>query len=445
MRVLGLGDYGDLGALYASLVADGHEVRMSISDPAYHQVYAGMVERCPAWRQELEWIRAAGSDGIIVCETAHQGEDQAQLREQGFQVIGGCPWGDRLEQDRTYAQGILRGLGLHTAPSWPFGSFATAIDFIKARPGRYVCKHNGSHLPSTHTYIGMLPDGADVISVLIRHRDGESGGQPPDFVLMDHVDGIETGVGAYFDGHRFVGPACLDWEHKRFFNGDLGELTGEMGTVVTYRGAERLFAETLGRMAPLLAAAGYRGYINLNTIINAAGVWPLEFTCRFGYPGFAILSALHPQGWEPVLRALCGQRGSFATAAGFAVGVVLTTPPFPHAAADAHSPLGMPIALRTRLGAAERRHLHYGEVALAGGQLSVAGPSGYVLVATGCGDDIAGARASAYGLLERVVVPNGRYRTDIGERLIHGEAAMLQRLGYLGPAASAPSGSSAAR
>ena len=404
---------------------------MYIDDPAYHGVFVGMVERTADWRADLPWIREAGEDGIIIFETAHHGVLQDDLRRSGFQVIGGSSWGDRLEGDRAFGQAVMGEIGMNTAAMRHFSDFSAAIIFIAQHPGRYVYKHNGHHLPSTHNYVGVMPDGADVIALLRSYLNWWPADQRPDFILMDHVTGVETGIGAYFDGRRFVGPACLDWEHKRFCTSDLGELTGEMGTVVTYEKADSLFSKTLSLMAPLLAKHGYCGYINLNTIINDAGIWPLEFTCRFGYPGFAILDALHIQGWEEVLLAMCGRRNGFTVKPGYAVGVVLTTPPFPYLADGRRLCRGMPVSWREALSAEDQHHVHYGEVALVDGQPVIAGDSGYVLVVTGSGTDIELARQGAYRLIERAVVPNGRYRTDIGERLVRQDARELQRLGYL--------------
>lgn len=429
MRILGIGDYGDLGDLYAHLARRGHEVRMWVADADYHDVFRGVVDHVTDWRTELDWIRHVGKEGVIVCETAHHGLLQDTLRQDGFQVIGGCAFGDRLEGERGFAQEVMRQVGMQTASTTRFRDIAAGIAHIRAHPGRYVLKHNGHQHASTRTHVGCLPDGADVIALLAQGRPGND----VDFILMEVVEGIETGVGAYFDGRRFVGPVCLDWEHKRFFPGDQGELTGEMGTVVTYRGGERLFHETLERMAPLLAQHGYCGYINLNTIINADGVWPLEFTCRFGYPGFAVLAALHVEGWEALVRAMCGQPVSVTTHPGFAVGVVLTVPPFPYLATP-HPSRGMPIRFRDGLSIEDLDHLHFGEVDFADGDPVVGGTSGYVLVATGRGADVATAQRHAYGLLDRTMVPNARYRTDIGNRFIGHDAAALVRLGYL-PAA----------
>ncbi len=439
MRILGIGDYLDLGDMYLRLAASGHDVRVHVADPAYHGVMAGMVRRVADWRAELSGVGAAGNDWLILYEGAGHGHEQDALRQAGHQVIGGCAWGDRLEGDRAFGQEMMRAAGMRTATVKEFSDFAAAIAFIQTRPRRYVCKHNGHHLPSTRNYVGLLEDGSDVAHLLRGYTRTWPAEVPVSFVLMDHLAGVETGVGAYFNGDAFVGPACLDWEHKRFFPGDLGELTGEMGTVVTYEGGARLFAETLAPLAPRMREAGYRGYINLNCIINEDGVWPLEYTCRFGYPGFAILDALQPGGWDEVLGAMLGRSDGFSTTPGYAVGVVLTTPPFPYAGDSSCHAEGLPITIRGTLSAAERGHLHYAEVAMDDtGALVTSGASGYILVATGCGPDIVTAQRVAYGLLDRVVVPNARWRVDIGDRLRDRDLARLARIGY-GAGATMPS------
>lgn len=258
-------------------------------------------------------------------------------------------------------------------------------------------------------------------------------GNAPTFILMDHVSGVEVGVGAYFNGRDFMEPVCLDWEHKRFFDGDLGELTGEMGTLVTYRGGGVLFDATLQRLAGALRDHGHVGYININTIVNEDGVWPLEFTCRFGYPGFAILSALHREDWGALFgRMIRRDSLKFATAPGYAVGVVLTVPPFPYGGYPGlPSSAGLPIRFRGRIDETERRHLHFDEVADIGGNLETTGPLGYVMVATGAAETVPQARRRCYRLIDRVAIPNLRYRRDIGLRFVEGEETALRRLGWL--------------
>ena len=248
---------------------------------------------------------------------------------------------------------------------------------------------------------------------------------------MEYLTGIEVGVGAYFDGENFLKPALLDWEHKRFFPGDMGELTGEMGTVVTYRGAEKIFDLTLAKMTKSLREARHCGYINLNTIINVEGIWPLEFTSRFGYPGFAICDALHTEGWDEVLRRLT-QRidGDLPTREGFAVGVVVTVPPFPYADGYARLSKGLPIFFHPSLTVEDRDNLHYGEVALCNGRLVTSGSVGYILVATGIGSSIQLAQVQAYGRAGKVFVPNKRYRNDIGNRLAASDLDQLRKWGY---------------
>lgn len=433
MRYLGIGEYNDLGALYLGLATQGHEVRVFVEHEASRDVYGGMLDFTADWQAELGWLRGAdGEPGIVLFESAVRGETQDALRRDGFQVIGGSALGDRLEAEREFGQQVLRGFGLRTAATHGFTSYDAAIDFLRRNGGRYVLKFNGAVSPRTRNYIGEMSDAADMLALLEMYRSHDSSSRPPDFVLMRHVQGVEVGVGAYFNGEAFLTPACIDFEHKRFFPGDLGELTGEMGTIVSYRDSQKLFDASLAKVAPLLRDGGYCGYINLNMIVNDEGLWPLEFTSRFGYPGFAICEALHEESWDAIFCRMLRKDGlRIATRPGFSAGVVLTVPPFPYSQGYEELSKGEPICFHPGMNAADRAALHFAEVARLGDHLVTSGSFGYVGVATGIGASVRDAGDEAYRVARQVVLPNMRYRTDIGERVHRHDLARLAALGWL--------------
>ena len=420
MRILGISETCDLGSMYLRLIGDGHEVRVTVSEPLAGGTMAGMVPRARDWREELAWVREAGGDGAIVFEAIGFGELQDDLREQGYNVIGGSALGDRLESDRSFALELLSAQGLRIASVRQFTDAQAGTADLRARPRRCVFKMNAS---AGDTFVGGLPDGSDVAALL--QSLPATAGEP--FVLMDFVDGVETGVGAYFNGRSFLRPACLDWEHKRFFTGDLGELTGEMGTVATFDHSDALFAATLEPLEPLLREAGHVGWVNLNTIINEHGIWPLEFTCRFGYPGFAVLEPLQACGWAELFRAIIHRNAErFGAHPGFSVCVVLNTPPFPYSRKQLDTPVGLPVLT----GDVASEHLHLGEVGMAGKQLVTSGLYGWTAVVTGTGATVEAAKAAAYANAAQVYAPNMRYRLDIGDKLIGGELAPLEAWGW---------------
>lgn len=430
MRYLGIGDYCDLSELYLRLVAEGHEVKVFIGNPLCKNIMNGFIEKTDDWKAELSWIRAARQQGVILFENVAQGALQDRLRAGGFHVIGGSAFGDRLENDRAFGQNILRAAGLPIAGVWEFENCSAASDFIFENPGRYVLKFNAIDT-SYNNFVGRFADGRDVRSMLKKLSHVAETGSG--LVLMDYLEGVEMGVGAYFDGHKFLTPACLDWEHKRFFPDDLGELTGEMGTIVTFSHSRSFFERTLGKTEELFRKHGHCGYVNLNTIVNEHGVWPLEFTCRFGYPGFAILTPLQAIPWSDLLAAMAhGSAVSLPTRPGFSAGIVMTTPPFPYCREQINTPVGLPVTFDPELTEIEKSHVHYCELALENDELVTAGAYGWTMVVTGVGQSIAAASRKANALAARAVIPNVRYRTDIGKKLISGQYDYLRKLGTFG-------------
>jgi phosphoribosylamine--glycine ligase len=74
----------------------------------------------------------------------------------------------------------------------------------------------------------------------------------------------------------------------------------------------------------------------------------------------------------------------------------------------------------------------------ASGGLVTSGLYGWTIVVTGDGPTIAEAKHDAYERAGRVIIPNVRYRLDIGDRLIGGDFARLEQFGLLDSSGSQP-------
>src|SRR5918997_2637005 len=122
--------------MYLRFLAEGHDVRVSVSEPSAASTMAGLVPRTADWRGELDWVREAGSNALILFEAIGFGALQDDLRAQGYNVIGGSAFGDRLENDRAFAMQLLGQKGLCVPAVQQFTRAGQALADLAARPRR---------------------------------------------------------------------------------------------------------------------------------------------------------------------------------------------------------------------------------------------------------------------------------------------------------------------
>jgi phosphoribosylamine--glycine ligase len=248
--------------------------------------------------------------------------------------------------------------------------------------------------------------------------------------LQRRVLGVEVATGAFFNGREFVYPICVNFEHKKLFPGDIGPSTGEMGTAMFWSEPNKIFNQTLRKMEPALAREGYVGYIDVNCIVNANGVYPLEFTARFGYPTISIQQEglLTPMG-ELLQGLAAGTLMRVRARTGYQVGVRVVVPPFPYSDPQRFETSSKDAVILFKTKSREGFHLE--DVKLVNGEWLVTGTSGVVLIVCGTGPSMRHAQKQAYNRVRNVMIPNMYYREDIGDRWIEDESDRLHAWGYL--------------
>jgi phosphoribosylamine---glycine ligase len=212
-------------------------------------------------------------------------------------------------------------------------------------------------------------------------------------------------------------PLPLAEDHKQVGDGDVGPMTGGMGTVapVDALGGGGVDEVMRSIVAPTLdgmrdEGSPFVGTLFVGLMLTDDGVQVLEYNVRFGDPETQVVLPLLDGDLFEVLAATADGRlaeASFGWQPRAAACVVMAAPGYPGS-----YPSGLPIDIPRDLGR-DVMVFHAG-TARDRGQLVSAG--GRVLGVTALGDDRAEAIDRAYGAVARIEFSGAHYRRDIGRR-----------------------------
>ncbi|MFP4403167.1 MAG: phosphoribosylglycinamide synthetase C domain-containing protein [Nanoarchaeota archaeon] len=404
---------------------EGHNVKLYTKNLKDKDVGDGFIQKTDNWENEIDW-----ADVIIFDDVLGMGKIAKELRDKGKAVIGGTPYTDKLEDDRAFGQEELKKHGISIIPYSEFDSFDEAINYVKNNPTKYVIKPSGeAQNIKGLLFVGEEDDGRDVIQVLNDYKSAWPK-KIVDIQLQKRITGVEIAVGAFFNGNEFIYPININFEHKKLFPGNLGPSTGEMGTSMFWSNPNKIFNLTLKKLEKKLAEEEYVGYIDVNCIVNANGIYPLEFTARFGYPTISIQQEgiINPIG-EFFYELANKKKIKLKTRSGFQIGVRVVVPPFPF-----NDPETFKVKSKDSIIYFKTRKIPHGihieDVKLVNGEWVVTGESGVVLIICGIGSTMKQAKQQAYSRIKQINIPHMYYRYDIGDRWVE-DSDKLHNWGYL--------------
>ena len=403
---------------------EGHNVKYFIEDKTQKEIGDGFVEKSEDWKEDSDW-----ADVIVFDDVLGQGKKAQKLREEGKKVIGGTPYTDKLEDDRAFGQDELKDRNITIILNKNFTSFDEAINFVQENPGKYVIKPSGEAQNIKQLlFVGEEEDGKDVVRMLEDYKNVWAK-KIKEFQIQKKVTGVEVAVGAFFNGKEFVYPISVNFEHKKLFPGNIGVSTGDMGNTGFWSEPNRIFNSTLKKFEPKLREEGYIGYIDINCIVNIHGIWPLEFTSRFGYPTIS----MQQEGMlTPISQFFYDLADSklkkFKARSGFHIGTRVVVPPFPFKDKETFENYSKDAVIVFKKPSIEGIHIE--DVKLVNGEWLITGTAGHALIVCGTGSTMKLAQNQAYNRINNILIPNMYYRKDIGDRWFE-DSDWLHNWGYL--------------
>ena len=373
---IAMSSYSGLGAWFTlRLRAEGHDVDYLLSKPEYEDVLRGLVSppkildidlrhhiqgyRFPSYKKyDLSLFDITGT------------WKQAESSRMDCPTLGDGHFEQMLEDDREFGIKCMEDCGINVPSYQRFETASEAKAFLKVNNRAYVYKPFES--PSGNddkalTYVAK--SAADLIEVIDKLWQ-QSKNTP--FILQEVVKGEELGVEAYFNGTDFFMLAGT-LEEKKFMNDNKGPNTGCTGNLIFAMNEDmKIFKEGLEKAKTFLSQVGFRGIIDLNTIITEDTIYGLEWTPRFGYLCCPTFAHMYGSGFGELLCDVASGKNP-----------------------------------------EELCGIYLYDVCVEKKKLVTSGNFGYIGAVLGTSNSIEGAFAITDRKLKQVQIPNMQYRTDI--------------------------------
>lgn len=423
MRILLCSSHGCGAWFLLRLQREGHKcdwLLLEPSSPPERRVCKGLVPK------PLDSPPADVSDyDLVIFDSTGHGDLADECAKQTL-VIGDSSLSSRLEDDRLYGIEIMQQCGIEVPDYETFQTPDEARKFLKDSPKRYVYKPftpaGGDEQDTDTTYVS---ESAEDMERCLDQLFADSQGAP--FLLQEVVEGTEVSTEGWFDGQQFLFPNHT-FEEKKFMAGGYGPNTGCSGNLMWAAGMTRLFDAGVAKLAPFLAAQGYRGMVDLNTIVNEQHVYGLEFTPRFGYDSSATLFSLVDDDLGTWLaRIASGDGRTPRLRAEWSAGARYSIPPYPEEVRGRH-PRSLPIKGIAVEDAWLNCYLY--DAMLDGEGLMTAGVNGNICVPIASGHTPEGAWAGVERLSDKLKIPNMQVRCDLKDTTIE-RLHRLQEMGWV--------------
>jgi len=354
---------------------------------------------------------------IIVIDDVGAGDTGKFLRDQGYKVIGGTPFTDRIEEDRQFATDLM-GRIMDVPPSTSFDSWQEAIQFVKSqnKEARFVFKPNDSEASKEFTYVSK--DVKDMVSKMQQFRSTWK--YKESFQIQEFIKGTEVDFSGYFNGKEFIENSMLIYfENKAFMDKDIGPATGGSIAVEFAYPPKGIFWDILNKLKPALQKVGYRGQLAINSIVSEKDHKPyfLEFCGRFGYPSLPIDVTLVEDGgkeFHNLLMAMANgeQNKNLFPLKKIAVTVSVFVPPTPTA-----EPYMMEGTQGEVISWDKKWDRYFFPYYIMGekGKMVLCGTNTWILNVTCADDTLDGAVSMLYETyLPTLQLKNMMYRSDLG-------------------------------